>query len=506
MATSYPRVASFHSARAMTEHLNSLGWSLPIDEQILTAPSSPLAQPVEIPWQGGSRRIGNRFAVQPMEGWDGEADGRPSALTRRRWLRFAVSGAKLIWGGEAVAVLPDARANPNQLWLNDRTAASFEALRQDFVKVHRERFGRENDLLIGLQLTHSGRFCHPHEKSLPEPVIAYHHPILDKKFGVAPHQPPVSDQELARIVRAFGEAARLAQAAGFDFVDLKHCHGYLGHEFLSAFERPGPYGGGFENRTRLLRELIAAVRDTAPGLEVGVRLSAYDTVPFMEDPKDGQGRPVEVSAHLPYRWGFGVDQLAPTLPDLKETKTLLSLLLSLGIRLVNITASSPYYAPHLTRPALFPPCDGYLPPEDPLEGTARLQSVTRELKATVPKMVFVSSGWSYFQNFLPHLGQALVREGWTDFVGLGRMMLSYPDFPADVLEKGRLDPKRICRTFSDCTNGPRNGMISGCYPLDPFYKARPEAEKLKAIKLRHNKKLQPAEVAHETKYPGGHGG
>lgn len=485
MATSYPRVASFHSARAMAEHLNRLGWCLPIDEQILTSPSSPLSQPVEITWQGGNRRVGNRFAVQPMEGWDGEADGRPSALTRRRWLRFATSGAKLIWGGEAVAVLPEARANPNQLWLNDRTAASFEALCKDFVKAHRERFGQENDLLIGLQLTHSGRFCRPHDKNRPEPIIAYHHPILDMKFGLSPDQPPVSDQELARIVRAFGEAARLAQTAGFDFVDLKHCHGYLGHEFLSAFDRPGPYGGDFENRTRLLRELVAAARDAAPGLEIGVRLSAYDTVPLMKDPENGQGHPVDVSAHLPYRWGFGVNQLEPTLPDLTETKALLRLLSSLDIRLVNITASSPYYAPHLTRPALFPPCDGYLPPEDPLEGAARLQSVTRELKATAPEMVFVSSGWSYFQNFLPHLGQALVREGWTDFVGLGRMMLSYPDFPADALEKGRLDPKRICRTFSDCTNGPRNGMISGCYPLDPFYKTRPEAEKLKTIKLRH---------------------
>ncbi|MGH9403018.1 MAG: hypothetical protein ACRD2P_13020, partial [Terriglobia bacterium] len=83
-----------------------------------------------------------------------------------------------------------------------------------------------------------------------------------------------------------------------------------------------------------------------------------------------------------------------------------------------------------------------------------------------------------------------------DLVGLGRMMLSYPELPADVLERGRLDPKRICRTFSDCTNGPRNGMISGCFPLDPFYKARPEAAEVKAIKLRQGPR--PAMPAQEV--------
>ena len=95
--------------------------------------------------------------------------------------------------------------------------------------------------------------------------------------------------------------------------------------------------------------------------------------------------------------------------------------------------------------------------------------------------MIVASGWSYFQNYLPHVAQALVRQGWTDFVGLGRMMLSYPELPADVLQKGILDSKRLCRTFSDCTNGPRNGLVSGCYPLDPFYKERPEAELLKQL-------------------------
>ena len=477
-AKTYPRVASFRSASSLHQHIASLGWSFPFDHEILTAPASPLARLLEIPWHSGTKRIGNRFAVQPMEGWDGEPDGRPSELTTRRWVRFGESGAKLIWGGEAVAVLPEARANPNQLLLNRHTASSLAALRKKLVEAHRERFGSVDGLLVGLQLTHSGRFSHPREKFHLEPVIAYHHPVLEAQFGLAgaaaAASTPVTDAEVGGIVEAFAEAARLAAEIGFDFVDLKHCHGYLGHEFLSAFHRPGAYGGSFENRTRFLREMVAAVRAAAPSIEIGVRVSAYDSVPFVTDPASGAGVPAEHAKLAPYTWGFGVDPDDPRRPDLTETRRFLALVESLGVRLINISAGTPYYSAHLQRPALFPPCDTYLPPEDPLAGAARLLAATRDLKTEFPGLVFVSSGWTYFQDYVPHFAQAAVRSSGTDFVGLGRMMLAYPELPADVLEKGRLDRKRICRTFSDCTNGPRQGLVSGCYPLDPFYKARPE--------------------------------
>lgn len=474
---SYPRVASFRSPTDLAGRLADLGVPLPCDEAILTAPASPLAEPLTLPWQGGTRTLANRFAVQPMEGWDGERDGTPSELTRRRWLRFGASGAALIWGCEAVAVLPEARANPNQLMLNAHTAGALARLRGDMVAAHRERFGAQPAPVVGVQLTHSGRFSQPNVKLLPEPVIAYRHPILDVRLRAVPE--PISDAEVARIVAAFGEAARLAQEAGFDFVDLKHCHGYLAHEFLSAVDRPGAYGGSFENRTRLLRELIAVVRERAPGLEIGVRLSAFDVIPFAKDPETGVGRQVPVPVQMTgaYRYGFGVDSF-------EEPKKLLELLASLGVRLVNVTGSSPYYAPHVQRPALFPPSDGYQPPEDPLVGAARLLGAARTLKQAFPETVIVSTGWTYLQNYLPQFAQAAVRAGWCDVVGLGRMMLSYPELPADVLERGKLDAKRLCRTFSDCTTGPRQGLVSGCYPLDHFYKERPEAATVKAVKLQ----------------------
>jgi NADPH2 dehydrogenase len=476
----YPRVASFRSARALAEHLTELGWSLPFDECILRSAASPLAQPLELSLASGPKRVGNRFAVQPMEGWDGDRDGRPSELTRRRWLRFGRSGAKLIWGGEAVAVLPEARANPNQLVLSSRTASALAKLRAEMVEAHLQRFSSSDDLLTGLQLTHSGRFCRPRDKKCLEPVIVYHHPLLDAKYPAAAEVEPIGRAEVDRIVAAFAAAGRLAHQMGFDFVDLKHCHGYLGHEFLSAHHLPGPYGGCFENRTRFLRQLVEAVRASAPGLEIGVRFSAYDSIPFGRDPQTGRG--IAAEGPRPYTWGFGVDADEPTRPDLTEAKRLLSLLVTLGVWLVNISAGSPYYSPHIQRPALFPPCDAYLPPEDPVAGAARLQAAARELKAVAPGLVVVSSGWTYFQDYLPHFAQAAVRGGWTDFVGLGRMMLVYPELPADVLERGLLDRKKLCRTFSDCTNGPRKGLVSGCYPLDPFYKARPEATQLQKVK------------------------
>jgi hypothetical protein len=154
--------------------------------------------------------------------------------------------------------------------------------------------------------------------------------------------------------------------------------------------------------------------------------------------------------------------------------------------LFNITLGSPYYNPHLTRPALYPPSDGYHPPEDPLIGVMRHLNVVRELKQAFPGEVFVGSGYTYLQEFLPNVAQAAVRAGWTDSVGLGRMMLSYPDLPADVLAGRPLQRKRLCRTFSDCTTAPRHGVVSGCYPLDAHYKKSPEMVKVAAIKKAAN--------------------
>ena len=277
-------------------------------------------------------------------------------------------------------------------------------------------------------------------------------------------------------------AARQAHELGFEFVDIKHCHGYLGHEFLSARSRPGPYGGSFENRTRFLREIVAGIRRDCPGLQIGVRVSAFDFPPFRPGP-DGAGQPLlYLDENGQYPYSFGGDPDEPLKINREETLRFLELLRSLDIELVNLSAASPYYNPHLMRPAYFPPSDGYLPPEDPLVGVARQIENVAHLKQAFPDMALIGTGYSYLQEWLPHVGQHAVRTGKVDFVGLGRMVLAYPEMPADVLAGRPLDRKHICRTFSDCTTGPRKGLVSGCYPLDEFYKERPEAETLKTLK------------------------
>lgn len=475
--TTYRRLSSFRTVEEFQAHLMAEGISLPVEAVLEAGPAAPLAQPLTIFGQ----QVGNRFAVLPMEGWDGTPEGRPTELTFRRWRRFGASGAKLIWGGEAVAVRPDGRANPRQLLLSEANVSALAALREALVEEHQKHFGRTDDLLVGLQLTHSGRFSCPHVFGRPEPVLVYHHPLLDRRLGLPPDYPVLSDAAVAELVEAFIKAACRAQQAGFAFVDLKHCHGYLGHEFLSAVDRPGRYGGSFENRTRFLREVVAGIRQAAPGLGLAVRVSIADWLPFRAGPA-GIGQAETPPAEW-YPYAFGGDGTGRGI-DWTEPRRLLDLLWALDIPLVGVTLGSPYYNPHLQRPAWYPPCDGYLPPEDPLRGVARHLAVTAEVKRWRPELIVVGAGYSYLQEWLPHVAQAAVRQGWTDFVGLGRMMLAYPELPADVLAGRPLRRRQLCRTFSDCTTAPRNGLPSGCYPLDPYYHHRPEAVELTRYRLR----------------------
>jgi NADPH2 dehydrogenase len=469
----HPRVAALKTASAFRAHLDRCGIPLAFDDDLAPPHESPLARPIEV----DGVRVGNRFCILPMEGWDGTREGAPSDLTRRRWRNFGISGAKLIWGGEAVAVRHDGRANPHQLVMSARTQPSIAALRENLVAAHRDRFGAggDGDLYVGLQLTHSGRYARPDAHDRPAPIAACPNPILDRRFpgGVR----LVADAELDALVEDFVGAARLARDAGFRFVDVKACHGYLGHELLGARTRGGPYGGSLENRTRFMRRVIEAVRANVNGLGIAVRLSVFDTVPYRKRSSDRVGEPdVELSGFNSQSPGFGMvradDQLDAALD---EARAVLRMLDRLGVKWICVTAGSPYYNPHVQRPALFPPLDGYEPPEDPLRGVWRQIHATAILKRDFPQMVFVGSAYSYLQEWLTHVAQHNVREGLCDFVGLGRVALAYPDLPADVLAGAPLKRASFCRTFSDCTTGPRLGLVSGCYPLDPFYAARPDA-------------------------------
>jgi len=347
---------------------------------------------------------------------------------------------------------------------------------------HNEHCDTTNDLVVGLQLTHSGRFCKPNDHKKWESRIAYHHPLLDPKFGIDPTDKSIilTDDELERLVDDYVVSAKLAHRLGFHFVDVKACHGYLLHEFLSARSRPGQFGGDLNGRSRLIRTIIGRIRSECPGLMIGVRLSLFDSLPYQ--PSDELGVPAPWPNAEPYEFGFGLDPNNPLQFDLTEPKELVQLLIDAGVDMLNFTCASPYYNPHLQRPAIFPPSDGYLPPEDPLVGVARHIQTTAEMKKSFPDLPIVGSGYTYLQEFLPLVGQAAVRDQMVDFVGIGRMVLSHPTLPWDTLSGNKPTRKLVCRTFSDCTTAPRNGIVSGCYPLDEHYKQLPQRDELKSAK------------------------
>jgi NADPH2 dehydrogenase len=470
MSERWTQVKKLDTADVFRAHCASLGIEIPIDDDV--DPIGVLAEPVEIvDGVAGTLRVPNRFAALPMEGWDGTLDGRPTDLVRRRWQRFGTSGCGLVWG-EATAVRADGRANANQLIIDERTVDAIAELRGSL----------DSSQVSGLQLTHSGRWSRP--DGTPQPRTAYAHPLLDRRVG-ADERAVLTDDELDDLADDYVNAAVLAGQAGFDFVDVKHCHGYLLHELLTGYDRPGRYGGDLVGRTRFLRSVVGGIRQRAPGLAVAVRLSAFDTVPFV--PGDGGVGVAESSGA--YRYAFGGDGTGLGI-DLDETHALLEVLRQLGIGLVSITAGSPYSNPHVQRPAYFPPSDGYQPPEDPLVGVARHLAVTAELASAHPDLTIVGSGYSYAQDWLAHVGQAVVAGGGATMVGLGRVMLSYPELAADVLAGRPLERALVCRTFSDCTTAPRNGLVSGCYPLDPFYKDHPQRVELTRAKRSAKQRLR----------------
>jgi len=502
------RIPTLKTVAEFRAHAAALKLNLPCEDQIVAGNTSPLAQPIDGVTING-KRVGYRWAIHPMEGWDGTTSGGVTEDMLRRWQRFGESGAKLIYGGEAMAVRLDGRANPNQIVIVEENKVGIASLREKLMKAHQERYGKTDDLVIGFQLTHSGRFCKPNDKKRMEPRVAFRHPILDRKFNVTSDAQMFTDGEIEELIQCYIRAAKIAWGVGADFVDIKHCHGYLLHEFLGAHTRPGKFGGSFENRTRILRDIVAGIRASGNQVEIGVRLSAFDFVPFKPDPmlsqpgKLGPGIPEDFSQCLPYRYGFGVNADNPVEYDLTETFQFAELCAELGVKVLNLSAGSPYYNPHIQRPAAYPPSDGYQPAHDPLIDVARQINVVRQIKAYLAKAcsgivsapsavtdrrysapILIGTAYSYLQEYLPHVAQYVVRNDWTDMVGLGRMVLSYPNMLAEAVEKGALVSKMICRTFSDCTTAPRNGMISGCYPLDKYYSAKPEFAQLKEVKKK----------------------
>jgi 2,4-dienoyl-CoA reductase-like NADH-dependent reductase (Old Yellow Enzyme family) len=413
----------------------------------------------------GERTAANRMAVHPMEGCDGNLDGTPGELTFRRWRRFAEGGAGVLWG-EATAVAQDARANPRQLVISRDTAPQLKRLLDDTRTARRARFGTTDGFLVGMQLTHSGRW------SYPSPIIAQHGEAIDavrhcERLAV------LTDLDLEQLEERFVDATLLASQIGFDFIDIKQCHTYLLNELLGARTRDGAYGGSYERRTRFVRNVFAKIRARlGDGIMLATRMNVFDSVPFREG-EDGRGEPVVHG--IPYEPAWGTAASNPMEPAIDEPIRLIGDLCALGLAMVNVTMGSPYYNPHIGRPFEKPPVDGYTPPEHPLTGVERHFMLAGDVQRAYPDLPVVGTGYSWLRHYALHAGAANVASGNISIVGLGRGALAYPDFAADALERGTMERDKACIGVSYCTalmRAKHNDVgqyATGCVPRDRIY-------------------------------------
>lgn len=415
--------------------LADLGLTLPYQEDV-----APLLAPVNL----AGFRLPNALAIHPVEGCDGDRRGAPQELTFRRYRRFAAGGSGMIWM-EATAVVPEGRANPRQLYLCPETALAFRRLIEATRQAAAEVWGAEHRPLLIAQLTHSGRYSKP--QGYAAPLIAHHSAPLDPRHKLPPDYPLISDAELEALPDRYVAAARVARDAGFDAVDVKACHRYLLNELLASHTREGSrYGGSFENRVRLLLEVVERIRAEVPEVVVTTRLNIYDA--------------------LPYPWGFGMAEDGSMRPDLTEPLELLRRLVAAGIPFANLAYGNPYYNPHVERPYDTAEVGGYLPEEHPLADIALMCDLHRQVHEALPGLPLVATGLTWLRQFFPGVAAAMVARGEAALAGVGRMALAYPDYARELTERGALTPSRLCITCSSCTQIMRDGGRSGCAVRD----------------------------------------
>ena len=345
----------------------------------------------------------------------------------------------MIWF-EAISIVPEGRSSAHQLMLTRENLEAYKELTWKVKEAGRKQNGFAPYLVM--QANHSGRYSNPDGR--PAPLIAYRHPEYEK-LRKADDSCIVTDDYLKALEEKFGEAALLAREAGFDAVDIKSCHGYLLAELSSAYNRPGIYGGSFENRTRLLRNGIAAAK-------------AWETDKFMVTARIG------IFDGCGYPYGFGVRADGEAVFDPEEPVRLIRALYEEDhIPMVNLTMGNPYVTTHVTRPYDH---GKYIPDEHPLVGVARIIGGIGAVKRAVPGMVVSASGPSYLRQFSDLFAAGAIGEGLCDQMLFGRMSFANPTFPRQIFESGRMDPKKTCVACGKCGDLIRAGKPTGCVVRD----------------------------------------
>ena len=425
-------------------------------------PFSSSTDILKTPLKVGNVTFHNRMGIAPMEGADSLEDGSPSDYTIRRYVNEAIGGSALIWF-EAISIVPEGRSSKTQLLLTEENVESYKRMNEKIKEAGRKANGFEPYLIM--QANHSGRYSNPDNR--PAPMIAYRHPQLEQ-YRAADDSCIVTDDYLKSLEESFGKAALLAKKAGFDAVDIKSCHGYLLAELLSAYDRPGQYGGNYENRTRLLKNGIKAAKVWEDeNFQVTCRLGIYDG--------------------YEYPWGFGVSEGSGLKPDLKEPIRLVKELYgNCGIQMMNLTMGNPYATTHVTRPF---DMGKYEPEEHPFTGIGRMIAGIGEVKKAVPEMVIFGSAPTYLRQFADLYTAGAVEEGFCDGMLFGRMAFADPDYANEIIKNGRIDPKRVCITCGKCGDLIRAHKPTGCVIRDPktfmpFYKEFLEIKKKQPANFR----------------------
>lgn len=425
-------------------------------------PFSSSTDILKTPLKVGNVTFHNRMGIAPMEGADSLEDGSPSDYTIRRYVNEAIGGSALIWF-EAISIVPEGRSSKTQLLLTEENVESYKRMNEKIKEAGRKANGFEPYLIM--QANHSGRYSNPDNR--PAPMIAYRHPQLEQ-YRAADDSCIVTDDYLKSLEESFGKAALLAKKAGFDAVDIKSCHGYLLAELLSAYDRPGQYGGNYENRTRLLKNGIKAAKVWEDeNFQVTCRLGIYDG--------------------YEYPWGFGVSEGSGLKPDLKEPIRLVKELYgNCGIQMMNLTMGNPYATTHVTRPF---DMGKYEPEEHPFTGIGRMIAGIGEVKKAVPEMVIFGSAPTYLRQFADLYTAGAVEEGFCDGMLFGRMAFADPDYVNEIIKNGRIDPKRVCMTCGKCGDLIRAHKPTGCVIRDPktfmpFYKEFLEIKKKQPANFR----------------------
>jgi 2,4-dienoyl-CoA reductase-like NADH-dependent reductase (Old Yellow Enzyme family) len=363
----------------------------------------------------------NRLFAQAMEGNDGENGGLPSERTVRRYIELAKGG----WGVvlvEATSIIETSLARINGMIISRKNLEGMKRLVEAFRQHNREG-------LLLLQITHSG------ERSGPFSDITTLTPT--NKSGPR----FISGDEIARIRDLFINDALLAGEAGFDGVDLKMCHGYLGGEMLRPSNtRDDQWGGSFENRVRFLKEVVSGARGGIKdaGFIIGSRISMYEGI----------------------RGGCGTSGPDEIVEDIGEMLEVVRIMDSLGMDYVNVSAGIPALTGTITRPT---EPSKYLA----LHHLRYAKTVKELVKKENRKIRVIGSAYSTHKAQSLEVAGEMLSKGYVDLCGFGRQIFADPLTPKKLLAGEAVNWCVLC---SGCAKLMTSQVNDGCIVYNDYYK------------------------------------